>query len=151
MSYGAAPSRSATTRTRSAGTNKNVASLSMKWLMNQGPAIRSPRARSWVTHFIGVRRPARRPLFRPLRLLAVGQLERGFQSLGELDWIVIGPEMHVEEPRHIRKSVVMERRHFDAVLPQGPGNGIHFLVDEYEIAGDRGLPIGRRLEVHHRR
>src|SRR5439155_17714656 len=68
----------------------------MKWLMRQGPAIRSTRARSWVTHFIGVLRPAHRALFRPLRLLAVGQLERGFQSLGELDRIVIGPEVHVE-------------------------------------------------------
>src|SRR5207247_6227025 len=102
----------------------------MKWLMNQGPAIRSTRARSWVTHFIGVLRPARRALFRPLRLLAVGQLQRGFQSLGKLDRIVIGPGMHVEEPRHIRKSVIMERRHVDPVPPSSSGNGIHFFVAE---------------------
>src|SRR5437879_8375971 len=121
----------------------------MKWLMRQWPAIRSTRARSWMTHFIGVLRPADRALFRPLRLLAVGQLERGFQSLGELDRIVVGPEVHVEEARSVLQPMVVERRDVDAMLPQGQGDGIHFLVDEDEVPGDRGLPIRRRLEVNY--
>ena len=45
--------------------------------------------------------------------------------------------------------MVVERRDVDAMLPQGQGNGIHFFVDEDEVPGDRGLPIRRRLEVHH--
>src|SRR2546430_14114665 len=102
----------------------------MKLLMRQGPAIRWTRARSWVTHFIGVLRPAHRALFRPLRLLAVGQLERGFQSLGELDRIVIGPEVHVEEPRRVLQPMVVARRAVEAMLPPGQGDGIHFFANE---------------------
>src|SRR2546422_2067605 len=104
---------------------------------------------------VGTRTPAwarhRRPACARRLLLAVGLVERRLQSPGELDRVVGGPEVHVEEPRRVLQSVVVERRDVDAMLPQGPGDGIHFLVDEYEIAGDRGLPIRRRLEVHYRR
>src|SRR5215468_10833180 len=52
MSYGIADSRSATSRTWFAGTNRKVGSLSMNRLISQGHAIRSTRARSRVTHFM---------------------------------------------------------------------------------------------------
>src|SRR5712692_974088 len=47
-----APSRSATSKTRSAGTNRNSASGSTNFLMSQGQATRSTFTRSRVTHFI---------------------------------------------------------------------------------------------------
>src|SRR3989442_14750068 len=52
MSYGIAPSRSATLTTWSFGTNKNVGCLSINRLISQGHAVRSTRAFSRVTHFM---------------------------------------------------------------------------------------------------
>src|SRR5206468_8300535 len=72
-----------------------------------------------------------------LLLLAVGLVERRFQAAGERGHIVGRPEMHVEEPRRVLEPVIVERRHIDAMLPEGAGDGVHFLVDEHEIAGDR--------------
>ena len=82
-----------------------------------GPTEADGRAaRPIGTHTPG-RTRHRRPAC-PCRLLRVVDLvERRLQSLGELDGVVGGPEMHVEEPRHIRKSVVMERGHVDPVPP----------------------------------
>src|SRR5215471_4376597 len=83
-------------------------------------------------------------------LLAVGQVERRLQALGEPGGVVRSPEMHVEEPRRVPESMVVERGHVDAVLPEGPGDGIDLLVEEHEIAGDRRLAVGDGLEVHDR-
>src|SRR5215831_1543254 len=52
MSYGVAPSRSATAFTWSPGTYRNSASGSTNRLMSHGHAIRSTFGRSRVTHFI---------------------------------------------------------------------------------------------------
>jgi len=38
----------------------------------------------------------------------------------------------------------MEGGHIDAVLPQRLGHGVHFLVDEHEVARDRRLAVGGR-------
>src|SRR5262245_15080078 len=46
-------SRSATASTWLVGTNRNVGSLSMNRLISQGQAMRSTRAFSRVTHFMG--------------------------------------------------------------------------------------------------
>src|SRR5437868_4717332 len=47
-----APSRSATSITRSAGTNRNSASLSTNFLISQGQATRSTLTCSRVIHFM---------------------------------------------------------------------------------------------------
>src|SRR2546429_9099009 len=52
MSYGVAPSRSATDSTWSLGAYKNSALGSTKRLISQGQAMRSTLGRSRVTHFI---------------------------------------------------------------------------------------------------
>src|SRR5882762_8768152 len=103
-----APSRSATAMTWLAGTKRNVGFLSMNRVISHGQAMRSTRAFSRVTHFIRV------SLF---RLDAVGLVERGLQALGEFCWIVVGPEVHVEEPRRVHEPMIMDRGHIDAVLP----------------------------------
>src|SRR2546426_10184069 len=88
MSYGIAPSRSATCRTWSLGTNRNVGSRSMNRLISHGHAMRSTRAFSRVTHFIDVLLSVYRVL-----LLAVGLVERRLQSPGERGHLVGRPEM----------------------------------------------------------
>src|SRR5437660_11613000 len=106
MSYGIAPSRSATLTTWSFGTNENVGCLSMNRLISQGQAIRSTRAFSRVTHFM------RSPL------LAAGLVERGLESLRQLHRVVVRPEVHVEESRRVHERVVVDRRDVDALLPE---------------------------------
>src|SRR5206468_3705266 len=83
-------------------------------------------------------------------LAAVGLVERGLEGLRQLDRVVVAPEVHVEEPRCIHETVVMQRRHVDAVLPEGPGYSVHLLVEEHKVPGDGCLAIRGRLKVHHR-
>ena len=49
---------------------------------------------------------------------ARGLVERGAQSLGELQCIVIGPEMQEEQPRLLIQHVAVDRRDIDAIRPQ---------------------------------
>src|SRR5437660_2682419 len=109
-SEGMAPSRSATAMTWLAGTKRNVGFLSMNRVISHGQAMRSTRAFSRVTHFI-----SDLPLL--LRLDAVGLVERSLQALSEFRRVVVGPEVHVEEPRLVHEPMVMDRGHVDAVLP----------------------------------
>src|SRR5262245_5536625 len=132
MSYGMAPSRSATCRTWLLGTNKNVGSLSMKRLINQGHAMRSTRAFSRVIHFM---------TWGASLLAAVRLVERGFQCLCQLRRVVVGPEVHVEQPRRIHERMIVDRGHVDAVLSQRLGHGIHFLVGQHEITRDGRLAV----------
>src|SRR5262245_58565529 len=55
-------------------------------------------------------------------LLAVRLIQRRPQALSQLRRVIIRPEMHVEEPRRVLETMVVQRRHVDAVLPQGPGD-----------------------------
>src|SRR5665213_3247309 len=41
----------------------------------------------------------------------------------------------------------MKRGHFDAMLPQRAQNRIHFLSDQYEVAGDSGFSTAGGLKV----
>ena len=54
--------------------------------------------------------------FRALWLRAVGLTQGGLEPLRKLDRVVIRPEVHVEEPRHVHEAVVVDCRHVDAVL-----------------------------------
>src|SRR6266550_2852063 len=69
------------------------------------------------------------------------------QSLGQFDGIVVGPEMHEEQPRLLIEHVTVYRSHLDAVGPKRVDHGIDFSADEHEIASDSGLAAARRLEV----
>jgi hypothetical protein len=53
-------------------------------------------------------------------VLHVDFVERGPQSLGELPDVVVGPEMHEEEPRLVGQHVVVQGGHLDPVLAQRP-------------------------------
>ena len=84
-----------------------------------------------------VNRASRRSAVRSL--LAIRLIQGGPQPSGQLPRVIVRPEMHVEEPRGILEAVVVHRRHVDAVLPQGPGDRIHLLVDQDEVSRDRRL------------
>src|ERR1700736_1761142 len=81
-------------------------------------------------------------------LRACGLVESSAQPAGKLQRVVIGPEMHEEQPRLLVEHVAVERRHLDAVRAQGLNNGIHFLPGQHEIAGDRGLAGTGRLKAY---
>src|SRR5256885_3754254 len=101
----------ATASTSRAGTNRNVGSLSIKRVMSQGHAMRSTRAFSRVTHFMDRSFPGRSPL----GLRAVGLTQGSFEPLRKLDRVVVRPEVHIEEPRHVHEAMIVDGRHVDAV------------------------------------
>src|SRR5882757_6595027 len=61
-------------------------------------------------------------------------VERGTQALGELDRVVIRPEMHEEEPRLFVQHVTVERRDVDAMRPQCGDHRVHLVAGQHEIA-----------------
>src|SRR5437016_4533319 len=115
----------ATASTSPAGTKRNVGSLSIKRVMSQGHAMRSTRAFSRVTHFMDRSFPWRCVL----RLRAVGLTQGSLEPLRKLDRVVIRPEVHIEESRRVHEAVVVDGGHVDAVLREGPSDGVHLLVD----------------------
>src|SRR6266849_7563185 len=74
--------------------------------------------------------------------LAQGRL----QASGQLPGIIVGPEMHEEQPRLFGKHVAVQRRHLDPALAQGLEYGIDLLCDEHEVPGDRRLAAARSEE-----
>src|SRR5262249_45077068 len=57
--------------------------------------------------------PTRRAL--GFLLFAVREIEPRAKTPGQLQGVVVCPEMHVEEARLVAERMVMERRHLDAV------------------------------------
>src|SRR5215510_2602454 len=67
--------------------------------------------------------PAVKSLGRRSALCARRLVERGAQPLGELHGVIIGPEVHEEQPRLLVEHVAVHRRHFDAVRAQRLDHG----------------------------
>src|SRR6266849_9976686 len=61
------------------------------------------------------------------------------QPFGQGDGVVIGPEMHEEQPGLLIQHVVVERGHLDAVGPEGLDDRIDLGGPQHEIAVDGGL------------
>src|SRR5215468_1672476 len=74
-------------------------------------------------------------------------VECGAQARGELDRVVIGPEMHEAQPRLLIQHVAVQCRHLDAVRVQRMDHRIDLLARHDEVAGDGGLAAAGRLEV----
>src|SRR3954466_5170329 len=70
-----------------------------------------------------------------LDLLARGLVECGAQSPRKLQGVVIGPEMHEEQPRLLVQHMAVQRGHLDAIGSQRLDHGIHFVIGKNEIAG----------------
>src|ERR671918_315457 len=82
-----------------------------------------------------------------LALLDVHLIQSRAQSFGQPLCVVIGPKMHEEEARFVIQHVIVECRHFDAVLAQGAEHRIHLLCCEHKVAGNRCLAAPCWLEV----
>src|SRR5882757_1003485 len=65
---------------------------------------------------------------RTLDLRARRLVERGAQSPGKLQCVVIGPEMKEEQPRLLVQHVAVDCGHVDAVRPQCLDDGIYFIA-----------------------
>jgi len=61
---------------------------------------------------------------RCLWLRAVRLTQGSFRPLGELDRVIIRPEVHVEGPRHVHEAMIVDGRNLDAVLREGSGDGV---------------------------
>src|SRR5215471_15907806 len=71
----------------------------------------------------------------------------GAQSLGELYGVVIGPEVHEEQPRLLVEHVAVDRRHLDAIRAQRVDHWIDLVCGQHEVAGDGGLAAAGGLEA----
>ena len=67
--------------------------------------------------------------------------------MGELDRVVIRPEVQEVKPRLFSQHVAMDGRYFDAIRAQCLDDRIHFVARQDEIPGDRRLAITGWLEV----
>src|SRR4051794_3766974 len=77
------------------------------------PFAVSVRSITLAASSVLMRGPRSRSAFRLRRLV-----ERGAQPLGELDSVVVCPEVHEDQPRLFAQHVTVDRRHLDAALPQ---------------------------------
>src|SRR3954469_19775450 len=83
-------------------------------------------------------------------LRARGPVEGGAQSLGELDCIVVGPEVHEDETRLLGQHVAVHRRHLNAVFAERLDHRVDLVARQHEVAGDGGLAAAGRLEADGR-
>src|SRR5882724_2326021 len=126
-----APSRSATAMTWSAGTKRNVGSLSMNRAISHGQAMRSTRAFSRVTHFMS-NLPSSTSLAAAFRATNGELVKRGHR-------IGLGPQPYVPglEPRIAMVQVQL------AVEPP-----LHVVAHGHEA---HSVPLAERGSFHGRR
>src|SRR5215212_427315 len=53
--------------------------------------------------------------------------------------VVIGPEVHEEQPRLVAQHVVVKRCNLDPVCPKRPQDRVHLVRRQDEVTRDRGL------------
>src|SRR5262249_37020266 len=107
------------------------------------------RGARWLSSF-SAQALANRRLSPVLALYACRLVERRAQTAGELERVVIRPEMHEEEPRLLPEHVAVHGGHFDSIRPQRLHYRIPLGAGQREVAGDRGFAIAGRLEVDRR-
>src|SRR5215212_3275982 len=69
------------------------------------------------------------------------------KPLPKLLGIVVGPEVHKEDPWLLIEHVVVKRYHLDVVLTQGLNHGLHLVLRHGKVAVDCGLTPTCWLEV----
>src|SRR5438046_8940783 len=77
-------------------------------------------------------------------------VERGAQSPGKFQRIVMGPEMKEEQSRLFVQHVAMDGGHVDSACPQRLDHGIHLIARQNKVSGDSRLAAAGRLEVDSR-
>src|SRR5262249_18323450 len=84
----------------------------------------------------------RRSALRTCRLV-----EGGAQPLGELQRVVIGPEMQEDDSRLLRQHVAVNGGYVDALGAERPDHVDDLRADEGKVARDRCLAATGRLEI----
>src|SRR5215216_1201940 len=112
----------------------------------QWDAVNSCRAAATRSHADGT---GCQPGFYPCASASrAGRLiERCAQSPGQLQGIVMRPEMHENQPGLFGQHVAVDCSHLDAIFTQCLDNRVHLLAGEDKIAGNRRLTVGSGLEV----
>src|SRR5207248_6377936 len=87
------------------------------------------------------------PTFDRLPLCCVDLRKRGSQAARQLVHVVVGPEVHEEQPRLVIEHMVVNRGDLDAVVAQRLHYGVDFLRNQYEVARDCGLASPGGLKV----
>src|SRR4051794_8370779 len=109
-----------------------------------------PDSPSLLAGKTSMRRRAVEPLNMTPCRLALGYLhliESLTQTPRELAGVVIGPEVHEEQPRLIVEHVVVHGCHLDAVPAERLEHRVHLVGGQHEVARDRSLAAAGRLEV----
>src|SRR5262249_58012040 len=69
-------------------------------------------------------------------LLPIHFVESRPKAFGELQCIVVRPEVHEQEPRLLVEHVAVQRGDLDAVVSQRLHHGVHFRSYQHIVAGD---------------
>src|SRR5215207_5446957 len=78
---------------------------------------------------------------------AGGLVKRRAQCAGELERVIMRPEMHKNQAWLLAQHMTVNRGHLDTVGAQHPEYLLHFLCRQHEVAGDGGVTTASRLEV----
>src|SRR5215469_9585955 len=73
------------------------------------------------------------------------------QPFRKLDGVVVGPEMHKEQPRLLIEHVAVQSSYLDAGGTERLDDRINFACHHHEIARDRGFATASRLETNSSR
>src|ERR1035437_2913772 len=82
-----------------------------------------------------------------LALLRVSVVECAAQGPCELHRIVVRPEVHVEEARHVIQCMAMQSYCLNAVVLQNLHHGSNLFPRQREVPSNGGFPIAGWLEV----
>ena len=73
------------------------------------------------------------------------------EAMRQFECVVVRPKMDKERTRLLIDHVIVNRRDLDSAIAQGLDQGLYLACDRDEITGDRGPPIGHRLEIDRSR
>src|SRR4051794_20803356 len=74
-------------------------------------------------------------------------IQRGAQSACEFDSVVVGPEMHEDQPWLLVQHVAVDGRNLYPGRRKLLDDGVHLGADQHEVSGDRRLTAAGRLEA----
>src|SRR6266516_64287 len=77
-------------------------------------------------------------------------VQRRANAACQFQRIIVGPEVHEEQPRRLRQHVTVQGGNRDAVFVERLYDGVHFTRSKHEVAGDSCAALAGRLKVHRR-
>jgi hypothetical protein len=86
----------------------------------------------------------------PCSVLALGAcrlVESGAEAFGELQGVVIGPEVKKDQARLLGQHMAMNRSHLDPVLAQRLDDRVDLFANQDEVTGNGRFATTGRLEA----